>query len=80
MTFSPGINISNSSDNLDQTYKNPLSYLNSDFNLHKTTPRTPRMGMFWIVGRGIYNNNNPEDILKSSLNYQKIGWDYFKTF
>lgn len=75
LTFSPGINISNSSDNLDQTYKNPLN--SSSFNLHKTTPG---IGMFWIVGRGIYNNNNPEDILKSSLNYKKIGWDYFKSF
>ena len=77
LTFSPGINLSNSSDTLDQTYKNPLSYLSSDLNLHKTTPG---MGMFWIVGRGIYKNNNPEDILKSSLNYQKAGWNYFKTF
>lgn len=79
LTFSPGINLSNSSDNLDQTYKNPLI-----FNLDK---RTPRIGMFWIVGRGIYknnnnnnNNNNEEDIFKSSLEYQKAGWDYFTTF
>ena len=79
LTFSPGINLSNSSDNLDQTYKNPLI-----FNLDK---RTPRIGMFWIVGRGIYknnnnnnNNNNEEDIFKSSLEYKKAGWDYFTTF
>ena len=77
LTFSPGINLSNSSDNLDQTYKNPFKSLNSNFNLHKITPG---IGMFWIVGRGIYKNNNDEDILKSSLNYKKIGWDYFKSF
>ena len=76
LTFSPGINLFTSSDNLDQTYKNPLS-LNSNFNLHKITPG---IGMFWIVGRGIYNNNNDEDILKSSLNYKKVGWNYFKIF
>lgn len=85
LTFSPGINLSNSSDNLDQTYKNPLSsysFDSSSFNLHKTTPR---IGMFWIVGRGIYKNSNNdndnyEDILKSSIEYQKAGWDYFTTF
>ena len=76
LTFSPGINLSNSSDNLDQTYKNPLKLFNSN----KTTPR---IGMFWIVGRGIYknnNNNNDQDIFKSSLEYKKAGWDYFTTF
>jgi uridine monophosphate synthetase len=79
LTFSPGINLSNSSDNLDQTYRNPLKLFNSN----KTTPR---IGMFWIVGRGIYknnnnnNNNNDEDIFKSSLEYKKAGWDYFTTF
>ena len=80
LTFSPGINLFTSSDNLDQTYKNPLSLSSGSFNLHKITPR---IGMFWIVGRGIYknnNNNNNEDILKSSIEYQKAGWDYFTTF
>jgi len=81
LTFSPGINLFNSSDNLDQTYRNPLSLNSSSFNLDK---RTPRIGMFWIVGRGIYknnnNNNNYQDIFKSSLEYKKAGWDYFTTF
>ena len=80
LTFSPGINLFTSSDNLDQTYKNPLSLSSGSFNLHKTAPR---IGMFWIIGRGIYknnNNNNYEDILKSSIEYQKAGWDYFTTF
>lgn len=63
LTFSPGINFNATSDNHDQTYRNPSS---------KTTT-----GLFWIIGRGIYESNNPEIECEK---YRTNGWEHLKRF
>ena len=57
LTLSPGINLTNTKDNYDQSYNNPN-------NLTKKT------GLIWIIGRGIYENDN-------ILEYKKLGWKHF---
>ena len=64
-TLSPGINLDITGDNYGQQYKKVNSR-----DLYK-------MGLFHIVGRGIYNNDNPEE---TSLRYKKAGWEYFINF
>jgi orotidine 5'-phosphate decarboxylase subfamily 1/orotate phosphoribosyltransferase len=67
LTMSPGININTNvkTDDLNQRYSIP--------NL-----RNNRIGLFWIVGRGITNYKKQEekliDVVKT---YQQLGWDYF---
>ena len=64
-TLSPGINLDVVDDNYGQQYKKV-----NNRELYK-------MGLFHIVGRGIYSNNNP---IESSMRYKKSGWEYFKNF
>lgn len=64
-TMSPGINLEATHDAHNQNYKIPSLVDN-------------KVGLFWIVGRGItiYKNNNEK--LKEVMNtYQTKGWDYF---
>ena len=65
-TMSPGINLEITHDTYNQQYKIP--------NLTNDN----KVGLFWIVGRGItiYKNNNEK--LQEIMNmYQSKGWDYF---
>jgi uridine monophosphate synthetase len=64
-TLSPGINLDVKDDNYGQQYKSVNSR-----DLYN-------MGLFHIVGRGIYNNNDP---LEASLRYKNSGWKYFINF
>ena len=65
VTLSPGINLDMKGDNYGQQYKKV-----DNRDLYK-------MGLFHIVGRGIYNNDNPEE---ASLRYKNSGWEYFINF
>ena len=65
-TLSPGVNLEVIGDGHNQQYKIP------------SLAEGQRVGMFWIVGRGItvFRNNNEK--LKEVMNtYQSRGWDYF---
>lgn len=76
LTMSPGISIDMSRDNGNQKYSYP-------------DIRNNKLGLFWIVGRGItkyYNNdgilnngyeNEGCDMVKIAETYNKLGWDYF---
>lgn len=63
LTMSPGINLDVSGDNANQTYSIP--------NL-----KNNRLGLFWIVGRGItkFKDNT---IYEKMANYKSKGWKYF---
>lgn len=62
ITFSPGINLTTIDDIYGQQY-NTLNNIKSK-----------DLGMFWIIGRGIYESNN----INSDINkYKQLGWDYF---
>lgn len=62
ITFSPGISFNNKKDEHNQTYKNPLE---------------EKVGEFWIIGRGIYLEDNKKEISKK---YSELGWSYFINF
>jgi uridine monophosphate synthetase len=63
-TMSPGINLEITQDLHNQQYKIPE--LNN------------KVGLFWIVGRGITIYKNNYEKLKEIMNkYQSRGWDYF---
>lgn len=64
LTFSPGINFNTTGDKYDQTYKNP-------------NDKTTQTGLFWIIGRGIYEST---DVVSSCEEYRENGWEYFKRF
>lgn len=67
LTMSPGININVLKDDQNQQYSIP--------NL-----RSNRLGLFWIVGRGITNykkQQQSEKIIEITQQYQSLGWDYF---
>ena len=64
-TLSPGINLDAKGDNYGQQYK--------DVNIRDLYNK----GLFHIVGRGIYNNDNIEE---ASLRYKNSGWEYFINF
>lgn len=67
LTMSPGINlnITINSDGQNQRYSMP--------NL-----RNNRLGLFWIVGRGITNyKKQNEKLIDITSEYQRLGWDYF---
>lgn len=76
LTMSPGINLEARNDDNNQRYTIPDT-------------RNNKMGLFWIVGRGItqfYKNNQSsrggicdllEDVLKR---YKSIGWNYFLNY
>jgi uridine monophosphate synthetase len=62
ITFTPGINLNISKDNHGQTYTNVKSENN-------------KTGMVWIIGRGIYEHENPIEKVKE---YKELGWKHFK--
>lgn len=65
-TMSPGINLEITHDTHNQQYKIP--------NLANGN----KVGLFWIVGRGITIYKNNQEKLKEIMNeYQSRGWDYF---
>lgn len=65
-TMSPGINLESDGDSHNQQYKIP-SLADGD-----------KLGLFWIVGRGITIYKNNTEKLKEVMNlYQSRGWDYF---
>jgi orotidine-5'-phosphate decarboxylase len=59
ITFSPGINLSTSTDNQGQQYRSK-----------------GRLGKYWIVGRGICDNE-PEQQVDKAKEYRREGWDSF---
>lgn len=64
ITFSPGISMTNNKDMHNQTYKNPLQSKDA-------------LGEFWIVGRGIYLEENKNH---ESKKYKDLGWSHFINF
>jgi uridine monophosphate synthetase len=66
-TISPGINLDSTHDEHNQNYKIPKLTMSGD-----------RLGLFWIVGRGItiYKNNH-EKLIEKMDKYKSLGWDYF---
>ena len=66
LTMSPGINLEVSGDGANQKYKVP------DINNDET-----RVGMFWIVGRGITKCDSIEKQIENTKKYNKEGWNYF---
>ena len=65
-TISPGINLEITNDTHNQQYKIP--------NLADDN----KVGLFWIVGRGITIYKNKKEKLIEIMNtYQSKGWDYF---
>lgn len=65
-TMSPGINLEIGVDSHNQQYKIPSL---ADGN---------KLGLFWIVGRGItIYKNNIEKLKEIMETYQSRGWDYF---
>jgi uridine monophosphate synthetase len=65
-TMSPGINLDITHDSYNQQYKIP--------NLADDN----KVGLFWIVGRGITKYKNNTEKLQEIINkYQSKGWDYF---
>ena len=65
-TMSPGINLEITHDAHNQQYTIP--------NLTDDN----KVGLFWIVGRGITKYKNNKDKLQEIINkYQSRGWDYF---
>lgn len=65
LTMSPGINLSSSTgDNGTQTYKIPDQGEN-------------KVGLFWIVGRGITNGYDINEIVNLADKYRYYGWKYF---
>lgn len=62
ITFSPGISLNTTKDDYNQTYRNP---------------QTEKVGEFWIVGRGIYAQENPAE---KSTEYRALGWKHFISF
>lgn len=67
LTMSPGINIDSKQDDSNQQYKIPS--------------KKNKLGLFWIVGRGITNYKNNKIMLQSYLDtYYNLGWQYFITY
>jgi len=65
-TMSPGINLEITHDSHNQQYNIPDLRGNN------------KVGLFWIVGRGITIYKNNHEKLKEIMNkYQSKGWDYF---
>ena len=58
VTMTPGVNLASHSDSLGQNYNSPQSVINLGADII-------------IVGRGIYQHNNPKESAKL---YQKEGW------
>jgi uridine monophosphate synthetase len=68
LTMSPGINFDSLNDNYNQNYTIPDVKKN-------------RLGLFWIVGRGITKYLDDQKILCEKLeNYKNKGWDYFMRY
>ena len=67
-TFSPGIHFSMKNDGLNQSYNNP------------DTLQPYSKGLFWIIGRGITDYTNVDDIIAITKKYKSSGWNYFLHF
>ena len=68
LTMSPGINFDNKNDDCNQNYTIP-------------NVKNNKLGLFWIVGRGITKYLNNEKILMEKANiYKTKGWDYFMRY
>ena len=62
ISFSPGISLNTKNDEHNQTYKNPLN---------------EKVGEFWIIGRGIYLEDDKKLV---SEKYKQLGWCHFINF
>lgn len=68
LTMSPGINLDDKNDSGNQKYSIPAVKNN-------------KVGLFWIVGRGITKYKNDLQILQSKVGlYRETGWQYFITY
>jgi len=68
LTMSPGINFDSLNDNHNQNYTIPDVKKN-------------KLGLFWIVGRGITKYLDDQNILYEKVeNYRTKGWDYFMCY
>jgi uridine monophosphate synthetase len=66
LTMSPGINLEETRDTNNQRYKIP------------DNDKQNKLGMFWIVGRGITKYKNDVEKLQNRLElYCEKGWNYF---
>ena len=71
LTMSPGINLEETHDDGNQRYKIP----NNDKN---DKNKNNKLGMFWIVGRGITKYKNDIEKLQNKMElYCEKGWNYF---
>jgi orotidine-5'-phosphate decarboxylase len=66
LTMSPGINLEETRDTNNQRYKIP------------DNDKQNKLGMFWIVGRGITKYKNDVEKMQNRLElYCEKGWNYF---
>jgi uridine monophosphate synthetase len=63
-TMSPGISITMTEDGANQKYSIPEL-------------RNNKLGLFWIVGRGITKYSDDHNIITIMEKYKKMGWEYF---
>jgi len=68
LTISPGINLDDKNDSGNQKYSIP-------------DVKNNKVGLFWIVGRGITKYKDDFKILQSKMElYKETGWQYFITY
>jgi len=68
LTMSPGINFDNKNDDCNQNYTIP-------------NVKNNKLGLFWIVGRGITKYlDNEETLMEKTKIYKTKGWDYFMQY
>ena len=72
-TFTPGINLDKKHDESNQTYINPLN------KKREQTHQPFKSGLFWIIGRGITQSNDINNInyINKCKEYSELGWDHF---
>jgi len=72
LTMSPGINLEETSDNGNQRYIIPNN------NKNNKNDKQNKLGMFWIVGRGITKYKNNIVKMQNTMElYCEKGWNYF---
>jgi uridine monophosphate synthetase len=75
LTMSPGINLEETRDNGNQRYKIPNNNKN---NKNNKNDKQNKLGMFWIVGRGITKYKNDIVKMQNTMElYCEKGWNYF---
>jgi orotidine-5'-phosphate decarboxylase len=68
LTMSPGINFDSKNDDCNQNYTIP-------------NVKNNKLGLFWIVGRGITKYlDNEEIFMEKTKIYKKKGWNYFMQY